>query len=293
MSILVDRNTRLAVQGITGKQGSFHTRLMLEEGTNIVAGVVPGRGGQSFEGIPIYDSILEARLVQEVNACIGFVPPQAATEGLIDAIDAGIEVIVTITDGIPVRDMMKVRKALKDSKSRVIGPNTPGLITPRQAKLGIMPSGAYKPGIIGVMSRSGSLSYEVCDELTKAGLGQTTVVGIGGDSIPGTSFAELIPLFEADPETKGIVILGEIGGVAEEEAATLIKSIGTKPVVAILCGKSAPPGKAMGHAGAIIVQGRGTFESKIRAFEEAGVKVVHTPKDVVKAMKESLNGSGR
>jgi succinyl-CoA synthetase alpha subunit len=211
----------------------------------------------------------------------------------LDAIDAGIEVIASITDGIPIRDMMQVRELLRGSNSRVIGPNTPGLITPRQAKLGIMPSRAYKPGNIGVMSRSGSLSYEVCDELSKGGLGQTSVIGIGGDPIPGTSFADLIPLFEQDPETKGIVILGEIGGVAEEEAAALIKKICTKPVVAILCGRSAPPGKTMGHAGAIIVQGRGTFESKIAAFEDAGVKVVHTPKDVMMAMKASLNGKKR
>ena len=288
MSILADKHTRVAVQGITGRQGSFHTRLMLQEGTNIVAGVVPGKGGQEFEGIPVYDTILEAKIFQNVEACIGFVPPRGASESIVDAIDAGIDVIVNIADGIPIKDMMEIKMRLRGTNSWVIGPNTPGLITPRECKLGIMPSLAYSPGSIGVMSRSGSLSYEICDELTKEGLGQTTVVGIGGDRIPGTSFDRLIPLFENDPETRGIVILGEIGGVAEEKAAAIIKQIGTKPVVALMGGRSAPPGKAMGHAGAIITQGKGTFESKIEAFHDAGVRVVHTPKDVVKALIDLL-----
>jgi succinyl-CoA synthetase alpha subunit len=288
MSILVDKNTRVAVQGITGKQGSFHTKLMIEEGTNIVAGVVPGKGGQDFEGIPIYNTILEARIFQKVEACIGFVPPRGAAQSILDAIDAGIHVIVNIADGIPISDMMSIKIKLKDTHSWLLGPNTPGLITPRQCKLGIMPSRAYKPGSIGVMSRSGSLSYETCDELSKAGLGQSTVVGIGGDRIPGASFHELVQLFETDSETKGIVILGEIGGVAEEQAASVIQKIGTKPVVALMGGKSAPPGKAMGHAGAIITQGKGTFESKSEAFRAAGIPVVHTPKDVVKALLDRL-----
>jgi len=288
MSILVDKNTRVAVQGITGRQGSFHTRLMLEEGTNIVAGVVPGKGGQDFEGIPVYDTMLEAKIAQDIEACIGFVPPRGASQSILDAIDAGVEVIVNVADGIPINDMMTIRETLKGTRSWVIGPNTPGLITPRQCKLGIMPSRAYKPGRIGVMSRSGSLSYEVCDELSKADLGQTSVVGIGGDRIPGTTFAELIPLFESDPETQGIVILGEIGGVAEERAASVIKEIGTKPVVALMGGQSAPPGKAMGHAGAIITQGKGTFQSKMEAFRDAGVEVVHTPKDVVRILLDVL-----
>ncbi|MBN2438815.1 MAG: succinate--CoA ligase subunit alpha [Deltaproteobacteria bacterium] len=288
MSILVDKSTRVAVQGITGKQGSFHTRLMIEEGTNIVAGVVPGKGGQNFNGIPIYDTILEARIYQNVEACIGFVPPRGAAQSILDAVDAGIEVIVNIADGVPISDMMDIKIKLKDSHSWLIGPNTPGMITPRQCKLGIMPSRAYKPGSIGVMSRSGSLSYETCDELSKAGLGESTVVGIGGDRMPGTSFHALIQLFENDPETKGIVILGEIGGVAEEKAASVIQKIGTKPVVALMGGKTAPPGKAMGHAGAIITQGKGTFESKSEAFRAAGVPVVHTPKDVVKTLLDRL-----
>ncbi len=288
MSILVDKNTRVAVQGITGKQGSFQTKLMLQEGTNVVAGVVPGKGGQDFEGIPMYDTILEAKIFQDIDACIGFVPPRGASQSILDAIDAGIDVIVNIADGIPISDMMNIKMRLKETNSLVIGPNTPGLITPRECKLGIMPSRAYSPGSIGVMSRSGSLSYEICDELTKAGLGQTTVVGIGGDRIPGTGFDRLISLFENDPDTKGIVILGEIGGVAEEKAASVIKEIGTKPVVALMGGKSAPPGKAMGHAGAIITQGKGTFESKMEAFHDAGVQVMHTPKDVVKALIDLL-----
>lgn len=288
MSILVDKNTRVAVQGITGKQGSFHAKLMVEEGTHVVAGVVPGKGGQDFEGIPIYDTILEARISQDVTACIGFVPPRGAAQSILDAIDAGIHVIVNITDGIPISEMINIKRKLQGTHSWLIGPNTPGLITPRQCKMGIMPSGAYKPGSIGVLSRSGSLSYETCDELSKAGLGQSTVVGIGGDRIPGTSFYKLIQLFENDSETKGIVILGEIGGVAEEKAASVIQKIGTKPVVALMGGKSAPPGKAMGHAGAIITQGKGTFESKSEAFRAAGVPVVHTPKDVVKALADRL-----
>ncbi|NQT70927.1 MAG: succinate--CoA ligase subunit alpha [Desulfobacteraceae bacterium] len=289
MSILVDKDTRVAVQGITGRQGSFHTRLMLEEGTNIVAGVVPGKGGQIFEGIPVYDTILEARLKQDINASIGFIPPPFAAQSILDAIDAGLEVVVSITDGIPIHDMLKVKDELKDKRTYLIGPNTPGLITPRQAKLGIMPSKAFKPGCIGVISRSGSLSYEVCDELSKANLGQSTVVGVGGDSIPGTTFADLIPLFEADSETKGIAIVGEIGGVAEEKAAKIIKEFCSKPVVALMGGESAPPGKAMGHAGAIVTRGKGTFKSKVEAFRDAGVRVVHKPKDLVQALNSLLS----
>jgi succinyl-CoA synthetase alpha subunit len=288
MSILVDKNTRVAVQGITGKQGSFHTRLMLEEGSQIVAGVVPGKGGQDFEGIPIYDTILEAKIMHDVDACIGFVPPRFALQSISDAIDAGIGVIVNLADGVPVRDMMNVRLKLNGTHSWVIGPNTPGIITPKQCKLGFMPSRSYAPGVIGVMSKSGSLSYEVCNEITKAGIGQTTVVGIGGDRIPGTGFDKLIPLFEKDSETKGMVIVGEIGGVAEEKAASVIRETVTKPVVALLAGKSAPPGKAMGHAGAIITQGKGTFQSKVEAFGAAGVQVLHTPKDLVAALRKLL-----
>lgn len=288
MSILVDKTTRLAVLGITGRQGSFHTRLMLEEGTKIVAGVVPGKGGQQFDGIPVYDTVLEARLRHDANACIVFVPPAFATRSILDAIDAGIELVCVITDGVPIHDMLKIKAALKHSNTRLIGPNTPGLITPRQAKLGIMPSRAYLPGCIGVMSRSGSLSYEVCDELSKAGLGQSTVVGIGGDRISGMTFADLVVLFEADPETRGLAILGEIGGVGEEQAAAVLKESGAKPAVAIMGGMTAPPGKAMGHAGAIVTQGKGTFRSKIAAFQEAGVSVVHTPKDLVKTLSGLL-----
>jgi len=288
VSILVDKNTRLVVLGMTGRQGSFHTRLMREEGTNIVAGVVPGKGGQQFEGIPIYDTILQAKLAQDANACVFFVPASAATQGILDAIDAGIEVVSAITDGIPMHDMLLIQEKLKGSRTRVIGPNTSGLITPRQAKLGIMPSMAYKPGPVGVMARSGSLSYEVCYELSKAGLGQSTVVGIGGDRIVGTTFAELVPLFEADAETRAIVMVGEIGGVDEERAALTIKEHCSKPVVAIIAGSSAPPGKAMGHAGAIITQGKGTFESKREALQAAGVKVVRYPREVVQALREAF-----
>lgn len=288
MSILVNDKTRVAVAGITGRQGSFHTRLMLEEGTNIVAGVVPGKGGQDFDGIPIYNTMLDAKLIQEVEACAIFVPAAKAAQSILDAIDAGIRVISAITDGIPIHDMLKVKQRLKGENISLIGPNTPGLITPRQAKLGIMPSVAYKPGCIGVMSRSGSLSYEVCHELSKADLGQTTMVGVGGDMIRGVTFADLLPLFEMDHETKGIVIVGEIGGVDEERAATIIKEGCSKPVVAIIAGMSAPAGKAMGHSGAIIFEGKGTFKSKVQAFQDAGVKVVHYPKDAVRALLSLL-----
>lgn len=288
MSILVNKHTRVAVAGITGRQGSFHTRLMLEEGTNIVAGVVPGKGGQNFDGIPIYDTMLEARLAQEAEACAVFVPAAKAAQSILDAINADIRVISAVTDGIPIHDMLKVKQLLAGKHVYLIGPNTPGLITPRQAKLGIMPSIAFKPGCVGVAGRSGSLSYEVCHELSKANLGQTTMVGVGGDRVQGTTITDLIPLFEADPETKGIVIVGEIGGTDEERAATIIKESCSKPVVAIIVGMSAPTGKAMGHAGAIITQGKGTFASKVQALQDAGVKVVRYPKDAAEALLSLL-----
>jgi succinyl-CoA synthetase alpha subunit len=288
MSILINKDTRVAVQGITGNQGSFHTRIMLKEGTNIVAGVVPGKGGQEFEGIPIYNTVLEAKIFQDVEACIAFVPPKASTQSILESIDAGIKVIVNTADGIPVSDIIKIKLKLKNSDSWLFGPNTPGIITPHQCKLGFMPSNAYKPGSIGVISRSGSLSYEVCGELTKAELGQTSVIGIGGDRVPGTNFKDIIPLFEEDRDTKGIVILGEIGGVQEELAASIVKEICSKPVVAMIVGKSAPVGKSMGHGGAIITQGKGTYESKLQAFKYANVQVVNTPKELVKVLYNLL-----
>ncbi len=280
MSILVDKNTRLIVQGITGHQGSFHTRRMKQDGTNIVAGVVPRKGGQDFEGIEIFNTVLEAKLAKEANASIIFVPPRIASDSVKEAIDAGIEVIVCITDGIPVHEMMEIKERLKERKSRLIGPNTPGMITPGEAKLGIMALHAFKRGHIGIATRSGSLTYEIAYELTRAGLGQSTVVGLGGDYIKGTDFIDIIPLFEKDPDTHLIVIVGEIGGTDEERTAEYIKENCSKPYIAYLAGSSAPPDQQMGHAGAIVSQGKGTFKSKIEAFEKAGVPVAKYPRDV-------------
>lgn len=280
MSILVDMNTRLIVQGITGRQGSFHARRMRQDGTNIVGGVVPGKGGQDFEGIEIFDTVLEARLAKDANASIIFVPPKIASASIMEAIDVGIEVVVCITDGIPVHEMIETKERLKHDKTWLIGPNTPGMITPGEAKLGIMALHAFKRGHIGIVTRSGSLTYEIAYELTKAGLGQSTVVGLGGDYIKGTDFIDIIPLFEIDPDTHLIVMVGEIGGTDEERTAEYIKEHCSKPYIAYLAGSSAPPDQQMGHAGAIVSQGRGTFKSKVEAFEKAGIPVAKYPRDV-------------
>ncbi len=280
MSILVDKNTRLIVQGITGRQGSFHARRMKQDGTNIVGGVVPGKGGQDFERIEIFDTVLEARLVTEANASIIFVPPKIASASIIEAIDAGIEVIVCITDGIPVHEMMEIKERLREGKVWLVGPNTPGIITPGETKLGIMAIHAFKKGPIGIATRSGSLTYEIAYELTRAGLGQSTVVGLGGDYIKGTDFVDVIPLFEKDPDTHLVVMVGEIGGTDEERTAEYIRGHCSKPYIAYLAGSSAPPDQQMGHAGAIVSQGRGTFKSKIEAFENACVPVAKYPRDV-------------
>jgi succinyl-CoA synthetase alpha subunit len=280
MSILVDKNTKLIVQGITGRQGSFHTRRMKQDGTNIVAGVVPGKRGEYFEGIEIFDTVLEAKLAKDANASIIFVPPRSASASIVEAIDAGIEVVVCITDGIPVHEMIEIKERLKEEQTWLIGPNTPGIITPGEAKLGIMAIHAFKRGHIGIATRSGSLTYEIAYELTRAGLGQSTVVGLGGDYIKGTDFIDIIPLFEKDPDTHLIVIVGEIGGTDEERTAEYIKKNCSKPYIAYLAGSSAPPDQQMGHAGAIVSQGRGTFVSKVEAFEKAGIPVAKYPKDV-------------
>jgi len=280
MSILVDKNTRLIVQGITGHQGSFHTRRMRQDGTNIVAGVVPGKGGQDFEGIEIFDTVLEAKLAKNANTSIMFVPPKFAPASIMEAVDAGIEVIVCITDGIPVHEMMEIRERLREEKAWLIGPNTPGMITPEEAKLGIMAIHAFKKGHVGIATRSGSLTYEIAYELTRAGLGQSTVVGLGGDYIKGTEFIDIVPLFEDDPDTHLIVMVGEIGGTDEERTAEYIKEKCSKPYVAYLAGSSAPPDQQMGHAGAIVSQGKGTFQSKIEAFKKAGVAVAKYPREV-------------
>lgn len=288
MSILVDKNTRLIVQGITGHQGSFHARRMRQDGTNVVAGVVPGRGGQDFEGIEIFDTVLEAKLAKEANASIMFVPPKFASAGIIEAIDAGIEVVVCITDGIPVHEMIDIRERLREERTWLIGPNTPGMITPEEAKLGIMATHAFKRGHVGIATRSGSLTYEIGYELTRAGLGQSTVVGLGGDYIKGTDFIDIVPLFEDDPDTHLIVMVGEIGGTDEERTAEYIGEKCSKPYVAYLAGSSAPPDQEMGHAGAIVSQGRGTFQSKIEAFAKAGIPVAQYPREVKEIALELL-----
>lgn len=280
MSILVDENTRLIVQGITGHQGSFHAGRMRQDGTNIVAGMVPGKGGQDFEGIEIFDTVLEAKLAKDANASIMFVPPKFASAGIIEAIDAGIEVVVCITDGIPVHEMMEIKERLKDERTWLIGPNTPGMITPEEAKLGIMAIHAFKKGHVGIATRSGSLTYEIAYELTRAGLGQSTVVGLGGDYIKGTDFIDIIRLFEKDPDTHLIVMVGEIGGTDEERTAEYIRENCSKPYIAYLAGSSAPPDQQMGHAGAIVSQGRGTFQSKIEAFARTGIPVAKYPREV-------------
>lgn len=277
---MVDRNTRLIVQGITGRQGSFHAQRMKQEGTNIVAGVVPGKGGQDFEGIEIFDTVLEAKLARDANASIIFVPPKMAAASILEALDAGMEVVACITDGIPVHEMMDIKGRLKEGKSWLIGPNTPGIIVPGKTKLGIMPIHAFMEGTIGMATRSGSLTYEIGYELTRAGLGQSTVIGLGGDYVKGTDFVDVIPLFEEDPETDLIVLIGEIGGTDEERVAEYIGKNVSKPCIAYLAGSSAPPGKQMGHAGAIVSQGKGTFGSKTRAFSKAGIPIAKYPRDV-------------
>jgi len=274
MSILVDENTRVVVQGMTGKEGSFHTRQMLEYGTVVAAGVTPGKGGQEAEGVPVFHTVREAVEKEGVNASCIFVPPPFAADTIIEAVAAGIGVIVCITEGIPALDMVKVASALDSQGSVLIGPNCPGIISPGKTKVGIMPGPIHKPGHIGVISRSGTLTYEVVDQLTRAGLGQSTCIGIGGDTIIGTTFVDHLKRFAEDHETHGVVIIGEIGGTAEEEAAAFIQAQFQKPVIAFIAGQTAPPGKRMGHAGAIISGGRGKAEDKITALESAGIAVV-------------------
>jgi succinyl-CoA synthetase alpha subunit len=278
MSVLVDKNTRLVVQGITGKSGAFHTRNCMEYGTNVVAGVTPARGGEKFDDkVPIFDTVHEARQATGCNATMIFVPPEFAADAILEAADAGVELIVCITEGIPVIDMMRVKELLKDSASRLIGPNCPGIITPGQCKIGIMPGHIHKPGRIGVVSRSGTLTYEAVGQLTALGIGQSTCVGIGGDPVNGTDFIDCLSAFNADPDTDAVIMIGEIGGNAEENAAAWIKANMKKPVVGFIAGSTAPPGRRMGHAGAIISGGKGTAKDKFAAMEEAGIKVCATP----------------
>ena len=273
MSILVDENTRLLVQGITGKEGQFHTRQCVEYGTKVVAGVTPGKGGQEMDGIPVFNTVEQARQETGANAAMIFVPPGFAADAIMEAA-ASIEVIVAITEGIPVLDMMKAYHAVKNSGSCLIGPNCPGIISPGKCKVGIMPGPIHLEGSVGVVSRSGTLTYEVVDQLTKNGVGQSTCIGIGGDPVIGTNFIDALQLFEADPATSGIVMVGEIGGSAEEDAAEFIVREVSKPVIGFVAGLTAPPGRRMGHAGAIISGSSGTAQAKIEAMEKAGITVV-------------------
>ena len=281
MSILVDKNTRLLVQGITGSSGAFHAKSCMEYGTNVVAGVTPGKGGQLFEGkVSVFDTVYEARQQTGCNATMIFVPAAFAADAILEAADTGVELIVCITEGIPVMDMMRAQTILKEKKSRLIGPNCPGIITPGHCKIGIMPGYIHKPGKIGVISRSGTLTYEAVWKLTQRGYGQSTCIGIGGDPINGTSHLDAVKLFSEDPETDALIVIGEIGGTAEEEAAFWIKEHYDKPVAAFIAGVTAPPGRRMGHAGAIVSGGKGTAEGKIEALREAGIAVAETPASI-------------
>ncbi|RLE19449.1 MAG: succinate--CoA ligase subunit alpha [Acidobacteria bacterium] len=288
MAILVNEDSRIVVQGITGGEGSFHTKQCIDYGTKIVAGVTPGKGGQEVQGVPVYNTVREARDKQNANVSLIFVPPAFAADAIMEAADAGIEVIICITEGIPTIDMIHVKNYLKDKNSRLVGPNCPGVITPGVAKVGIMPGFIHKKGSIGVISRSGTLTYEAVSQLSSRGLGQSTCIGIGGDPIIGSPFIDLLKLFQEDPDTEGIVMIGEIGGSAEEEAAAFIKENVTKPVVSFIAGQTAPKGKRMGHAGAIIAGGKGTAKEKMEALAAAGIHVAKSPADIGETMVRAL-----
>jgi succinyl-CoA synthetase alpha subunit len=288
MSILVDANCRLLIQGM-GRVGQLHCRLSREFGTNVVAGVTPGRGGQTLEQTPVFNTVRDAVRETGVNASVVFVPPGGAADAILEAANAGLPLVVAITEGIPVRDMLRVKAALDDSPTRLVGPNCPGVLAPAEkVRIGIAPYPIFKPGSVGVVSRSGTLTYEAVDQLSKLGIGQSTCIGIGGDPIPGTDFIDTLRLFEADAATRAVVMIGEIGGTAEEEAAEFVASQMSKPVVAFIAGRTAPPGKRMGHAGAIISGGKGTAGDKIKALEKAGIPVADSPASIGETLQQAV-----
>jgi succinyl-CoA synthetase alpha subunit len=288
MSILINKQTRVVCQGITGKVGQFHAKNCRDYGTQVVAGVTPGKGGEKVEGIPVFDTVMEAVKATGADASMIFVPPAFTADAILEAVDAGIKTVVAITEGVPVLDMVRVYEIVKRGNSTLVGPNCPGVITPEECKIGIMPGYIHKKGPVGVMSRSGTLTYEAVWQLSSLGLGQSTCVGLGGDPIVGTSFIDLLKLYEADPATEAVMMMGEIGGTAEEEAAAFIKKHVTKPVAAFIAGRAAPAGKRMGHAGAIISGGKGTAAEKIAALEAAGIEVAESPADMGTAMQRAI-----
>ena len=288
MSVLIGRGTRVLVQGITGRDGSFHTRGMLDYGTKVVAGVTPGKGGEKVHSVPVFDSVEEAVTKTGANCAVIYVPASLAQDAIYEAVDSGIPLVVCISEGIPVRDMVEVAAYMRGRHARLVGPNCPGLISPGQSKVGIMPGSIVKPGKVGVVSRSGTLTYEVVWQLTRAGLGQSTCIGIGGDPIVGTRFADMLALFEQDPGTEAIVLIGEIGGSDEEDAALLIRRAIKKPVVVFVAGQTAPPGKRMGHAGAIVSGGTGTAQEKMARFQDAGIPVAKTPSEIPALIANAL-----